>query len=661
MRSVVPGSEIAAGILDALHLVIFERREDGLFRLLGNGPEWFRSIVPEEIETDAFDVAETFPVLEMFLDEALSGMGQSERMRSDLWTERDRDGRDRHLQAVAMQIDGKFVLTLESPEDAQQERTMALQRAHDVQLQAERIERMRRQLAQLNEELKTRNEEVVQATRAKSEFLAAMSHEIRTPMNAILGMADLLRRTPLNAEQRKFVEVFQGAGENLLVLINDILDLSKVEAGKIELESVGFDLVELVTNVVDIVQVRAQKKGLVVSQSVGADVPAALVGDPNRLRQVLLNLVGNSIKFTENGGVEISVAVDHTSSEANALHFVVTDTGIGIPADKLQTVFESFSQADSSTTRKYGGTGLGLSISRQLIALMGGRIWVESEMGSGSCFHFTAKFALQPNQFPAQNRDQVRRERVSEPSISTEDESIAPGLRILLADDSEDNVFLIVSYLKGSGCVVDVAENGRIAVDKFEAAGYDLVLMDVEMPEMDGYTAVRTMRRSSKEQGRRTPILALTAHAFEEAYARSFEAGFTDHLTKPIRRTTLLSAIRKHAPTGSVKSGAELPARVMVDPLLQDLIPGFLEKRRQDVPKLAQALATGDYETVRKLGHNLKGTGAGYGFQLISEVGGRIEEAAKLQDYATIHKSMNELTQYLSSVEWSTAGSPMEA
>ena len=659
MSSLSPDAEIAAAILGALQLAILARKDNGLFRVVGTIPTWFESLLPEGTNAEALNVADVFPFLELFLDETFETISEVNRIQSDIWTERDSEGNDRHLQAVAMRVGGHFLLTIESPTDAQQERTMALQRAHDVQLQAERVERLRRQLAKANEELKIRNEEVVRATRAKSEFLAAMSHEIRTPMNAILGMADLLEQTPLTAEQKKYVDVFQGAGENLLLLINDILDLSKVEAGKVELESVDFELAQLVSNVVDIVQVRARTKGLAVRQDVGTGVPGALVGDPNRLRQVLLNLVGNSIKFTEAGGVEVRVRLDSESADPGTLHFCVADTGIGIPADKLDTIFESFSQADGSTTRKYGGTGLGLSISRQLISLMQGRIWVTSEIGRGSEFHFTAKFTLRANQVSFLQGRQGTMPPVTEALRIRSTEPIAHGLRILLADDSEDNRFLIASYLKDSNCFLEMAQNGRIAVEKFQSGYYNLVLMDVEMPEMDGYTAIRIIQRSHQEQARTTPILALTAHAFEEARSKSLEAGFTDHLTKPIRRVTLLDAIRKYAtaPSGSIVTR---PAQVLIDPLLEDLIPGFLEKRRQDVPKLAEALAAADYETARKVGHNLKGTGAGYGFIPISEIGAKIEEAAKRQEHATIHEGLEELTRYLNSVEWSASSSPME-
>ncbi|MFL6416172.1 MAG: ATP-binding protein [Bryobacteraceae bacterium] len=660
MWSASPSDRVAATVLRGLELAVFERREDGLFRLWAGVPEWLETLLPEEADRDALDLTDVFPFLEFFLSEAEEAIATGSRAQSDIWTQHDRYNQDRHLRAMAIAADAKLLLAIQPATAEHQERTIALQASHDAQMQADRVERMRRELADLNEQLQARNEEVERATRAKSEFLAAMSHEIRTPMNAIIGMADLLQQTALNAEQKKYVTVFQAAGENLLTLINDILDLSKVESGKVELESVNFDVPELVSSVVEIAQVRAKAKGLAVTYNVAAQVPRSLVGDPSRLRQVLINLVGNSVKFTEKGGVEISIDTDVTSPEFGWLHFVVSDTGIGIPAQKIGTVFESFAQADSSTTRKYGGTGLGLSISRQLIGLMNGSIWVESEVGVGSKFHFTAQFAVGANELPSapcripvpENRGQADRNMPVD--------SISPGLKILLADDSEDNRFLILSYLKGTECIIDTAENGRLAVEKFAAGNYDLVLMDVEMPEMDGYAAVRKIRHMERDRAVPTPVLALTAHAFAEAMTKSLDAGFTYHLTKPIRRSTLLEVIRRYTPSGAGES-IPLPTLVLVDPSLEDVIPRFLDKRRQDVPKITEAVRVGDYETVRRLGHNLKGTGAGYGFHPISEFGAQIESAASVADAATICSKVEELARYLTSVQWVASDGSAEA
>ena len=326
------------------------------------------------------------------------------------------------------------------------------------------------------------------------------------------------------------MEIFQRNGVALLNLINDILDLSKVEAGHVELESTDLDLREVVARALEVVEVRATAKGLSLSQTMGPGVPHYLIGDPNRLRQMIINLLGNSIKFTDQGGLEVKVELDPENSEPGRLRFAITDTGIGIPEDKLGLIFESFSQADSSTTRKYGGTGLGLTISKQLVELMDGRIWVESEVGVGSTFFFTARFQVQDDQT----------ERTAEPGLQNaqasvaELEAMAAGLRILLVDDSEDNRVLILSYLKGTqsgrtDSTIDIAENGLIAVGMFQTGRYDAVLMDVEMPVMDGYQATREIRRIEKETGAApTPVLALTAHAFADMAVKGYEAGFTE-------------------------------------------------------------------------------------------------------------------------------------
>ena len=644
----------ASGILAALELAIFERAPGGSF-CLHRAPQWFTSLLPENADTGALDLADIFPFLETFFAECSESAPGSGPIQSDIWTERDRQGQDHHLQALALEVNGKSLLIIDSPHGAYHERSMALQRAHDTAFESERIERMRRELARLNEELKTRNQEVERATRAKSDFLAAMSHEIRTPMNAIIGMAELLCQTELTSDQRKYVEVFQRAGENLLKLINDILDLSKVESGKTELESVDFDLADLIAKVAEMMKVKAANKGLTVRYRIAPDVPTGLIGDPGRLQQVLINLLGNSMKFTERGGLEVAVELNPESAVPGDLRFAVSDTGIGIPADKLDVIFEDFTQADSSTTRKYGGTGLGLSISRQFVALMHGRIWVESTLGTGSTFYFTATFGVQAAQAPA--AEAMRQSPKVAPAAEA---GIAPGLRILLADDSDDNRFLILSYLKGTESSIDIAENGRIAVQKFQPGAYDLLLMDVEMPVMDGYTATRTIRRQEQEaRAEPTPILALTAHAFQEAVNRSLEAGFTAHLVKPIRRSTLLEAIAKHARTPRIDP-RPTKIRVTVDASLEDLIPNFLDKRRKDLPKLTEALRTGDFETIRRLGHNLKGTGAGYGFPALSEIGTAIEEGAKANNGGAIQVKVDELTRYLEQVEWSAASGVKE-
>ena len=343
------------------------------------------------------------------------------------------------------------------------------------------------------------------ASRTKSDFLASMSHEIRTPMNAVMGIADLLAKTTLTPEQDKYVQIFRRSGENLLNLINDILDLSKVEASQLDLERTGFSLSDHLEKVVEMVAPRAQEKGLMLVCEIAPNLNNDLVGDPTRLRQVLLNLLGNAIKFTETGKVSLKVEPDLDCSVPTALRFTVSDTGIGIADDKLARVFERFTQADSSTTRRFGGSGLGLTISKRLVELMGGRIWVTSEVDKGSVFAFAVPFEVSV----AANRP------VSAP-IGSDPGAPLPPLRILMAEDSPDNCTIALAYLDDTPYQIDIAETGIIACAMFKAGHYDLVLMDRQMPAMDGLTATRTIRAWEKANHRSpTPIIALTASALK--------------------------------------------------------------------------------------------------------------------------------------------------
>ena len=482
------------------------------------------------------------------------------------------------------------------------------------------------------------------ASQTKSDFLASMSHEIRTPMNAIIGIADLLAKTPLSPEQNKYVQIFRRAGDNLLHLVNDILDLSKVEASQLELERTRFSLHDLLGKVTEMVAARASEKGLALICEIAPGVPGDLVGDPTRLRQVLLNLLGNAIKFTESGEVALRVTPD-VDSAPGVLRLTISDTGIGIPGEKLSAVFERFTQADSSTTRRYGGSGLGLTISKRLVELMGGRISVESGVGTGSVFSFTVPLQIWAGA--------IRREAVS---VGTGPEPHLPALHVLLVEDSTDNRTITIAYLKDTPYRVDIAENGAIAVERFIAGHYDLVLMDRQMPVMDGLAATRAIRSWEQSNHRTpTPIIALTASALKGDQEKFEAAGCTAFLTKPIKQDVLLQAIKEHSMVAARHSLAAISQHdtiiVRANPKFADLIPSFLENRRHDVVAMLEALDRGDFATVENLGHGMKGAGGSWGFEGVTDIGADLERAAGSADNEASRKSVDELTRYLDRVE----------
>jgi len=556
---------------------------------------------------------------------------------------------------------------------------IALARAKDLQARELRARNrvIEDQVQRQTRELAEARDQALEASRVKSDFLASMSHEIRTPLNAIIGMAELLSETKLSADQDKYVGVFRNAGEALLSLVNDILDLSKIEAEQLILEHIEFDVREVVEQSAELYALKTAAKGVELAAHVGPDVPPVLLGDPGRLRQVILNLIGNAIKFTETGEIVIEVKAPASAGDPVKLAFAVADTGIGIPPEKLESIFGSFTQVDSSTTRKYGGTGLGLTISKKLVEIMGGRIWVESSEGEGSTFKFDIEFerghvvpqvaaATTPSlgKMPVlviddseTNRLILREALQSEGAEVTECGSGAeavevyenaieagspfqlvlcdvrmPGMdgfeaieslvnlggsiktvmmltssnlnedlerarsmglgaylvkpvkrsellrtigdvlgesqspekdnatastdaggarrSILLVEDNPDNRLLIKAYLKREPYDVDEAENGEEALTLYKSKSYDLVLMDVQMPIMDGHAATRAIREHESSTGvAAIPVIALTAHAIKEDMEKSLAAGCSAHLTKPIKKQTLLSALAEHLGT----------------------------------------------------------------------------------------------------------------
>lgn len=488
------------------------------------------------------------------------------------------------------------------------------------------------------EEAEKRQKAADAASQAKTMFIARMSHELRTPLNSVLGMTEMLMETDLSADQVEYIKMLQSSGEFLESIINDILDFSKIEAQQLILEEIPFDLNKTVEDVVALVSVRGKNKNLIISTSLDPDISPILMGDPVRLKQILINIAGNAVKFTKEGRVDICVKKINSqtaSDRKERLLFSVKDTGIGIPASKLDAIFDSFTQADSFVKRQFGGTGLGLSICKRLVDLMGGTLSVESVEGEGSTFTVKLVFAV------------AEEKSLTDHEASVHQDKILPELKILLADDIEPNRTVIHKFLNQYPVTIMDAENGKDAVDLFEQNRFDLILMDVEMPVMSGLEATRTIRDREREMGMdETPLIILSAHAFGEQRKQCYEAGCNDLLVKPIRKNDLVNAIgsmfspdkkaknpddnhrKKDAQTADSGEPFAPSNKVVIDAMFEDLLDGFFDYFNESLESMARAVEESNFEDLYRLGHGLKGSSRNYEFYKLGDIFFEIEKAA---------------------------------
>lgn len=515
----------------------------------------------------------------------------------------------------------------------------------------------------LNRKIRLANRKAEAATRAKSEFLANMSHEIRTPINAIIGFAELALQTQMTPTQIDYLNKIGFSAKSLVCIINDILDFSKIEAGKLSLEKTRFNPREVLTNAIDLIRLKAEKKGVLFRFDIEASVPRYLFGDPLRLTQVVLNLVDNAVKFTKKGHVVITIRNQNRGETAatgkTTLLFSIEDTGIGLRGSQMDKLFDSFSQADTSTTRKYGGTGLGLSISKNLIEMMGGTITVKSEKGKGSVFTFTAVFDLAS---PYEKMEGASRD---EASLGMQGIETVAGAKILLVEDNETNQMLTIETLRKKGINVTAANNGKEAVAIIRSdARWDAVLMDIQMPVMDGYEATRLIRQDNRFK--KLPIIAMTAHVADEYRQQCFDAGMNAYIPKPVDAIELYATLLQwihpaeadnlHIPTPGLNTEKGLNIVGGSEKAYYRILNKFYECHYQASHKIEDAIKNKEIETAAMLAHSIKGVAGSIGAVDLQEISAELETALNNNETAAAAELLIDFSSAMKLVLTSIAG-----